>query len=1037
MARTVALNLLLKVSGSQSVDEAQKKIGQLQGKLQKFNDVANKVGIGAGVALGAGLVGALDVSKGQAKLAAQLGLTEKESKRVGDVAGKVFAGAYGESMEQVNDAVKSVVQNISGMRTASSSALQETTQRALTLADVMGEDVNKVTAAVSTLMKTGLAPNSKAAFDVITRGAQLGGNKQQDLLDTLTEYPTLFKNMGLSATQATGLIVQGLNAGARSSDLVADAIKEFSIRAVDGSKLTTQGFAALGLNADIMASKIAKGGKSSREALDLTLDRLRAMKDPVDRSRTAVALFGTQAEDLGQALFSLDLDTAANGMGKVAGAADQASKTMGESASARIETFKRTLMTTFVNVLGNTVLPKIQAFIDFLGRMGVTPSGIIAVGAAIAGVALTVKVVTGAIALYNLALKAQAVATKIGTAATWLFNAALRANPIGIVITVLTALVAAIVLAYNKSETFRNIVQAAWRGIQQAVSFAWNSVLKPAFEAIKSWIVNELAPRFLWFHNNIVAPAFKAISFAVKVAWGIIKIIFEAIKFYITKVVAPVVSWLWKNIVEPAFKGIWFAIKVAWGIIKIIFEAIKFYISKVVAPVVSWLWQNIVKPVFDFIGKHIGNVWRTFIKPAFDAIKAAIKLVANSFQTAVTNIGKFWDKLKDAAKKPVKWVIDTVYTGGIKRIWDNIASKVGASPLPDAPRFAMGGKVNGPGGSKSDKVNALLSRGEYVVNASATRRNLPILEAINKRGGPDARAAKANAFMGDPGGVLPGFAGGGLVEGLSKFFASAREFFAGGAVKAARFVTNPLLSLGDKALGGTAFGRMIMQSVRKIIDSVLGWIEGKEPKLGGNGRKAVNAARSQIGTPYSWGGGGPGGPGYGFAQGAGIRGFDCSSLMQYAWYKATGKVIPRTTYTQMPWVKRIGSPVEGALGFPNSGHVFMYSGNRKVIEAPYTGSHVREVPMRNAWWGMPPFATADDGTAVLHPGMNAIYNGTGAMEPLMHPALAGSNVTVQNLNLYFADDRDMYTKGKHFAEGLTAYTKRAGKGWAKNIGITP
>lgn len=1037
MARTVALNLLLKVSGSKNVDEAQKKIGQLQTKLEKFNNVANTVGVGAGLALGAGLVGALDVSKGQAKLAAQLGLTEKESKRVGDVAGKVFAGAYGESMEQVNQAVSSVVQNMSGMRTASSAALQETTQRALTLADVMGEDVGRVTATVSTLMKTGLAKNSQEAFDVITRGSQLGANKQQDLLDTLNEYPVQFQKMGLSAQQATGLLVQGLQAGARDSDIVADSIKEFSIRAIDGSKLTAEGFKALGLNADIMASKIAKGGKSSSEALDLTLDRLRGIKDPVDRSRAAVALFGTQAEDLGQALFALDLDTAASGMGKVGGAADKAATTMGESASAKIETFKRTLMTTFVNILGNTVLPKIQAFIGWLGKLGVTPTGMIAVVAAIAGLALSVKLVTGAIALYNAAIKVAAVASKIWAGAIWLVNAAMKANPIGIVITVIAALVAALVLAYNKSETFRNIVQAAWRGIQQAVSVAWNSVIKPAFEAVKNFIVNELGPRFLWFHKNIVVPVWEGIKKAFSVAWTVVKAIFEAYKFYITKIVAPVIVWLWKNIVEPAFKAISFAIKVAWGIIKIIFEAIKFYISKVLAPVVQWLWNNIVKPVFDFIGKHIGNVWRTFIKPAFDAIKAAIKLVANSFQTAVTNIGKFWDKLKDAAKKPVKWVIDTVYTGGIKKVWDSIAGKVGASPLPDAPRLARGGKVSGPGGTKSDRINALLSRGEYVVNAASTRRNLPILESINKRGGLDARAGKANALMGDPGGILPGFAGGGLVEGLSKFFASAKDFFVGGAVKAARFVTNPLLSMGDKAIGGTGFGSMIMSAVRKIIDGVLEWIKGKEPKLGGPGRKAVEAARSRIGTPYSWGGGGPGGPSYGFAQGAGIRGFDCSSLMQYAWYKASGKVIPRTTYTQMPWVKRTSNPTEGALGFPHSGHVFMYSGNRKIIEAPYTGASVREVPMRHAWWGMPPFATADDGTAVLHPGMNAIYNGTGAMEPLVHPSMAGSSITVQNLNLYFGDDRDMYTKGKHFAEGLTAYTKRAGKGWAKNIGIAP
>ena len=121
------------------------------------------------------------------------------------------------------------------------------------------------------------------------------------------------------------------------------------------------------------------------------------------------------------------------------------------------------------------------------------------------------------------------------------------------------------------------------------------------------------------------------------------------------------------------------------------------------------------------------------------------------------------------------------------------------------------------------------------------------------------------------------------------------------------------------------------------------------------------------------------------------------------------------------------------------GHVFMYSGKNRIIEAPYTGAHVREVGVRPAKWGRPPasFMRADTGAAVLAPGMNAVYNGTGRQEPLVRPDAATSQVTIQELHLHFADDRDMYQKGKHFAEGLTVYTKRAGKGWAKNIGLTP
>ena len=99
---------------------------------------------------------------------------------------------------------------------------------------------------------------------------------------------------------------------------------------------------------------------------------------------------------------------------------------------------------------------------------------------------------------------------------------------------------------------------------------------------------------------------------------------------------------------------------------------------------------------------------------------------------------------------------------------------------------------------------------------------------------------------------------------------------------------------------------------------------------------AIKLASHFIGTPYEWGGASPGG-------------FDCSGLLQYTWGKL-GVNIPRTTYDQ--W--KVGQPVApnalrpgDAVFFKGSdsqgglpGHVGMYIGGGRFIEAPHTGSTV-------------------------------------------------------------------------------------------------
>lgn len=110
------------------------------------------------------------------------------------------------------------------------------------------------------------------------------------------------------------------------------------------------------------------------------------------------------------------------------------------------------------------------------------------------------------------------------------------------------------------------------------------------------------------------------------------------------------------------------------------------------------------------------------------------------------------------------------------------------------------------------------------------------------------------------------------------------------------------------------------------------------------GVRAVQAAQSQIGLPYIWGGGGPNGPSGG--------GFDCSGLTSYAIYQASGKTLPRQTYGQvnagMP-VPDLSQMLPGDLVLSNFSergpeHVQLYAGGGQVVEAQQSGVPVKMSP---------------------------------------------------------------------------------------------
>jgi peptidoglycan DL-endopeptidase RipA len=140
-----------------------------------------------------------------------------------------------------------------------------------------------------------------------------------------------------------------------------------------------------------------------------------------------------------------------------------------------------------------------------------------------------------------------------------------------------------------------------------------------------------------------------------------------------------------------------------------------------------------------------------------------------------------------------------------------------------------------------------------------------------------------------------------------------------------------------------------------------GFTNGALPRVYGRqaSEYAIQRAMSQIGVPYSWGGGNAAGPSRGIDSGAGTEGFDCSGIVLYA-FAGVGIKLPHYSGDQYNSGRKIPSSQmrRGDVIFygPNaSQHEALYLGQGMMLESPYTGSDVHISPVRTS--GMTPYVT--------------------------------------------------------------------------------
>lgn len=448
-------------STGRAARDSEESIGRIGTAAQGLGAVM----AGAGAAAAAAFTDSMEFESAGAKLDAQIG-NSAFAEELGGAAGELYAKGFGEGIGEMNDAVRAVQGSGALMEDATTDQLKSIAGQVHSLSEAFDQDLGQTMRAVGKAVKTGLVADAQEGLDVITRGLQQNVDEAGDLVETFNEYSTQFREVGLSGAQSMGLLVQGLRAGARDADVVADSIKEFTLRMKDGSVETSKGFQMIGLNGAEMMAKFAKGGPAANEVFTTMLQRLNAIEDPLKRDQAALALFGTKAEDMGEALFALDPKTAADGLGDLGGATQRLSDTLHDTVENRVKVAKREFAEWGHSIAGVE------------GPIGSAAVGMMAFG----GDALAMGASLGMVAI---ALQQFGVFAKLATAAQWLWNAAITANPIGLIIVGIAALVAGFIWLWNNVEGFRNF----FIGVGEALVTAWNWVTDGIGKGV-DWVIN-------------------------------------------------------------------------------------------------------------------------------------------------------------------------------------------------------------------------------------------------------------------------------------------------------------------------------------------------------------------------------------------------------------------------------------------------------------------------------------------------------------------------------------------------------------------
>lgn len=802
----------------------------LDGSKDSFGQVAVKAAAAAGaVALLVDAFGnAAEAESATDRLAASMDLSAEQAERAGGVAGNLYASAYGENIGEVTGAVEAVMSSISGMSDASEADLEAASKAALNMASIFDVDVSEAARNVGVLIKTGLVADAEEGFDLMTAALQqVPKALRGEVTDAAHEYSTFFAQLGLNGEQAMGLLVSASEGGQFAIDKTGDALKELTIRATDMSTTSVDAYKAAGLSADDMAARFLAGGDDASGALSDLVTGLKGIEDPTERANAAIALFGTPLEDLGTENIPTFLDSLAgmdSTLGDVTGAAAKADQVLNDNFSTGLTTLTR----GFQDTLKKGLEPLLGPATDFLAWVTNTP---------------------GVLEAFGIGLGALAVAWGVYTIAQWAANSAMLASPLTWVVVGIAALAAGIVLLVKNWGTVTDWLRekwepigawfvGLWEGISDAVGTAWD------------WVSDKLGTGWDWLVQHVFDP----IGVAVDV------------------VIAGFLAY--RDLVLGAWEAVRSGVAAAWDWLdRYVFSPIGTAIDLVVAG--FEFYRDLVLEVWARVRSGSAEAWQWIDRNVFSPIKTGIDAVGQAFDATAAWIGTAWEKVKEAAAAPVRFVVNTIYTNGIKATWDKIADAVGLDlrlPTIRLP-FADGGMM--PGYTPGRDVHRFysptgglleLSGGEPILRPEAGRvLGRGWVDGVNaaaRTGG----VAGVESFLGGP---SQGFAEGGFWDSVGGFVSGVGRRVRDVVVDVASVLADPVNAITgmltapiDRLLGnvgGGVLGQMLVEYPRRVVEGIVAKARDLVGGLGGDftgdAGEWVRPSRGRVTSEYGprWG----------------------------------------------------------------------------------------------------------------------------------------------------------------------------------------